>query len=56
MARGIAQEEWLNTDKALGSDHCALITTIPMMRKKNIIKKSRVTDWATFCKQRGVEP
>lgn len=56
MTRGIAQAEWLNTDETLGSDHCVLITTIPMTRKNKIIKKTRITDWATFRKQRRAEP
>ncbi|KAG0433727.1 hypothetical protein HPB47_019629, partial [Ixodes persulcatus] len=52
MTKRLADAEWCNTEETLGSDHCILITTVPLIRKNSYIKKTRLVNWDEFRKQR----
>ncbi|KAM7303296.1 uncharacterized protein ISCGN_013260 [Ixodes scapularis] len=52
MTKRLADAEWCNTEETLGSDHCILITTVPLIRKNSYIKKTRLVNWDEFRKQK----
>lgn len=56
MTKRLADAECCNTEETLGSDHCILITTVPLIRKNSYIKKTRLVNWDEFRKQRETTP
>ncbi|KAG0427789.1 hypothetical protein HPB47_025189 [Ixodes persulcatus] len=51
MTKRLADAKWCNTEETLGSDHCILITTIPLIRKNSYIKKTRLVNWDYLIKR-----
>lgn len=56
MTKNLSRAEWHNSEETLGSDHCILVTTVPLTCKNHPVKKTRLVNWDAFRKQRENNP
>ncbi|KAH9382379.1 hypothetical protein HPB48_012078 [Haemaphysalis longicornis] len=56
MTKNLSRAEWHNSEETLGSDHCILVTTVPLTCKNYPVKKTRLVNWDAFRKQRENNP